>query len=224
MSFEQLDIATETTQADALTNLQNAATALQNILDAVTSTLEIDSVVLALKLETINASITALLEVDGTRATSAKQDTAQTTFTTISTTLTAISGYVDGLEGFTDGIESLLTTIGGYVDGLETNTANLAKTDVVSTLTNNRKTVTAAGTAEALVATATPCKWVRVCAFGGNTQQVQIGGSGVVAASGSSTGVLLFAGEKETIPVDDVHKVFVDARVSGEGVSFYYGS
>jgi hypothetical protein len=184
---------------------QATATKQDTIIGALTT-----SPVLAseLTLEGNGSKLDAILNAQG-------QTTAQ---------LGVIDGHVDGLEGFTDGVEGLLTTLGTYVDGLEANTANLAKTDVATTLTNGRKTVTSAGTAEALVGSATPCKWVSVSAFGGNTAQVQVGGSGVLASSGASTGRPLFAGDSVTIPVDDVHKVFVDARVSGEGVAFFYGS
>lgn len=67
-------------------------------------------------------------------ATSAKQDTGNTSLSSIDGKLTTLSGYVDTLEtliaatntaigstnGFVDGIEGLLTTLNGYVDGLET--------------------------------------------------------------------------------------------------------
>jgi len=139
------------------------------------------------------------------------------------TTLAAVLAAVDGLEGFTDGIEGLLSTIGGYVDGLEANTAGLAKTDVATTLTDGRKTVTAPGTAVALRASLA-CKWVTVTALSSNAQQVNVGGSGVLAAAGTATGTALDAGTGVTLPVDDAAKVFVDARVAGEGVSFTVGS
>lgn len=216
-------LAQEDTQADVLTNLQNAATSLQNILDSLTGTLEVDSAPLGLQLDTLAASLTAILEVEGSRATSAKQDTAQTELESIAAALTAIDGHVDGLEGFTDSVEGLLTTLGGYVDGLEANTANLAKTDVATTLTDGRKTVTTPGTAVAIRATLA-CKWVTGNALFSNTQQVNIGGSGVLAAAGSSTGRGLQPGDSFSYPVADAAELFIDARVAGEGVSFTVGS
>jgi hypothetical protein len=95
--------------------------------------------------------------------------------------------------------------------------------DQVGTLTDGRKTVAAAGTAEA-IRSSLACKWVTVTALTSNTQQVNVGGSGVLATVGGSTGTPLFAGGSTTIPVDNANKVFVDARVSTEGVSFTVGT
>jgi hypothetical protein len=95
--------------------------------------------------------------------------------------------------------------------------------DVAATLTDGRKTVTTPGTAVAVRA-ALACKWVCVTALKTNTDQVNVGGSGVLATSGASTGSPLAAGESVTMPVDNANKVFVDARVAGEGVSFTVGS
>jgi hypothetical protein len=41
---------------------------------------------------------------------------------------------------------------------------------------------------------------------------------------GGTTGTSLLAGESVTIPVDNASKVFVDARTTGEGVSFTVGA
>lgn len=95
--------------------------------------------------------------------------------------------------------------------------------DVAATLTPGRKTVAVPGTAEAIRASLT-CKWVQVTALKTNTQQVNVGGAGVLAAAGTSNGDPLNAGESVTYPVDNANKVFVDARVAGEGVSFTVGS
>lgn len=85
-----------------------------------------------------------------------------------------------------------------------------------------RKVTASAGTAVALAAS-TACKWVLVSALTANTQQVNVGLTGVVAASGTSTGVPLLPGASVLLPVANVSTVFVDSRVSGEGVSFVYG-
>lgn len=95
--------------------------------------------------------------------------------------------------------------------------------DVASTLTTGRKTVAAAGTAEAIRGTL-PCKWVTVSALTSNTAQVNVGGSGALATSGGATGIGLSPGGAVTIPIDDAAKVFVDARTTGEGISFVVGS
>lgn len=95
--------------------------------------------------------------------------------------------------------------------------------DVAATLTDGRKTVTTPGTAVAVRATLA-CKWVQVVALKTNTQQVNVGGSGALATAGASTGTPLDPGQSTTIPVNDAAKIFVDARVAGEGVSFTVGS
>lgn len=95
--------------------------------------------------------------------------------------------------------------------------------DVAATLTDGRKTVTAAGTAEAIRG-ALACKWVLVTALRTNTAQVNVGGAGVLATVGAGTGTSLLAGESVTVPVDNASKVFVDARTTGDGVSFTVGS
>lgn len=95
--------------------------------------------------------------------------------------------------------------------------------DVAGTLTSGRKVVAAAGTAEAIRASLA-CKWVVVSALLTNTTQVNVGGSGALATVGGSTGTPLGPGASVTIPVSNANLVFVDARTTGEGVSFTVGS
>jgi hypothetical protein len=97
--------------------------------------------------------------------------------------------------------------------------------DVATTLAQGRKTVTAAGTDEALVASSAPCKWVSVTALPSNTNVVCIGGANVDASSsGNLTGLPLNANDSVTIPISNVNAVRVAARTSGEGVCFMYGA
>lgn len=126
----------------------------------------------------------------------------------------------------TDGTNYLGTTNGRLQvadGGIPLNTTPNIAGDVAATLTPGRQTVTTPGTAVAIRASLA-CKWVQVTALKTNTGQVNAGGSGVVATAGSSTGDPLNAGESVTYPVDDANKVFVDARIAGEGVSFTVGS
>ena len=95
--------------------------------------------------------------------------------------------------------------------------------DVATTLTDGRQTVTTPGTAVAIRASLA-CRWVIVTALRTNTAQVNVGGSGVLATVGGTTGTSLLAGESVTIPIDNASKVFVDARTAGEGVSFTVGA
>jgi hypothetical protein len=93
----------------------------------------------------------------------------------------------------------------------------------ISTIADNRKTVTTAGTRERLVAASTTCKYVIITALSSNTGRVMIGGSTVVAAVGAtSRGVPLNAGEKFGLPADDLYDIYIDSTVNGEGVMFVY--
>ena len=87
-------------------------------------------------------------------------------------------------------------------------------------LLSGEKTVTAAGTAEALVAAARRVYSVLVKAKIGNTGQVYLGGSDV--ASGTNDG--LDPGESVSLAARtafDLADLFVDVDTSGEGVDFY---
>jgi len=85
-----------------------------------------------------------------------------------------------------------------------------------------RKQVAAAGTAEALVSLPESISSVAVQGFTTNTGEVCIGDANIVAADGSERGMFLGAGESTTIAIDDLSKLYVDAKVSGEGVTFTY--
>ena len=95
---------------------------------------------------------------------------------------------------------------------------------VATTVTNGRQTVSSAGTAVALAST-NACKWVTVTAIETNTSFVNVGPSTTIAAAGATQrGIPLRALDSVTLLVDDIAKVFVDARVNGEGVLFTYGT
>ena len=87
---------------------------------------------------------------------------------------------------------------------------------------DGRKVVASAGTAERLVAAVTRCKKVTIMAELDNTDYVVVGDSTVVAALATRRGIPLGAGTSITLDVDDLYAVFVDAVVSGEGVTFIY--
>lgn len=89
---------------------------------------------------------------------------------------------------------------------------------------DGRKIVTAAGTRETLTAASTPAKYVIVTALDTNTNRVTVGGNTVLAALVTGKGVSLLPRQKAGIWVDDLLDVYVDARVSGEGVSYTYFS
>jgi hypothetical protein len=89
-------------------------------------------------------------------------------------------------------------------------------------VSQGRKAVTAAGTAERLVSTNTPCRKVEIQALEANSDMVVIGGSGVVAAAATRQGIALIPGQVFTLRVEDLYNIYVDAVVSGEGVSYVY--
>lgn len=95
--------------------------------------------------------------------------------------------------------------------------------DQVSAFLDGRKTVTAAGTPEAIVASSKRCKWVDITALPANTNVISVGGPDVSAAASTLSGKPLAAGASTRIAVDDAHHVFVDAHTTGEGVAFLIG-
>jgi hypothetical protein len=91
------------------------------------------------------------------------------------------------------------------------------------------KTVTAAGTRVALQAAAFLVRRATIVALPTNSDTVVVGGANVVAAVGSQAtptmqGVPLNnpGSDAYDIEIDDLNKVYIDARVSGDGVSVTY--
>ena len=89
-------------------------------------------------------------------------------------------------------------------------------------IADGRKGVTAAGTAERLIAASTAIRKVIINAFPENTDVVVVGASTVVAALATRRGISLSPGESVTLRVSDLYNVYADAVVSGEGVSYVY--
>lgn len=84
------------------------------------------------------------------------------------------------------------------------------------------KSVTTAGTAVQVSTTSIPCRMVEIQARVANTGNIAVGASTVVAAAGSERGFILVPGASVSLRVTDVNKLYIDAAVSGEGVSFLY--
>ena len=93
-----------------------------------------------------------------------------------------------------------------------------------SVVVSGNKAITAAGTAEPLVAVSTPCSRVVVSSDLGNSGGVVVvGGSGVKAASTDQKGTVIVAGNiPHTIYIDDVAKVYADVQTSGDKIAFNY--
>lgn len=92
---------------------------------------------------------------------------------------------------------------------------------VAGSLIDGRKTVTTAGTAEALSTDATHTRSITICAETDNTGVIVVGASTVVAALGTRRGIPLNAGDSITVNVNSLKDVFLDTTVNGDGVTFY---
>lgn len=90
------------------------------------------------------------------------------------------------------------------------------------TIGDGVKSVTTAGTAVQLSSTSVPCRMVEIQARVANTGNIAVGSSSVVAAAGSERGIILVPGASVSLRVTDLNKLYLDAAVSGEGVSFLY--
>ena len=89
-----------------------------------------------------------------------------------------------------------------------------------NTVGDGRKTVTTAGTAEQFTAQA--CKYVIIVGLPGNTNGVVIGGSTVVAATGTRRGVVLYAEQSQRFDITNMNLLYIDSITNGEGVAFTY--
>ena len=85
-----------------------------------------------------------------------------------------------------------------------------------------RKVCTTAGTAEQLASTSEIIVSIAIQAETNNTAEVAVGDSNVVAADDNERGILLAAGESTTISVMDLSDIWIDAKSSGDGVSYLY--
>jgi hypothetical protein len=89
-------------------------------------------------------------------------------------------------------------------------------------IADGEKTVTTAGTDEALVGTSTPCREVTIMARTTNTGYIAVGTSGVDATLGTGDGIVLAPGDSFSFQISNLNLVYIDATVSGEGVRFTY--
>ena len=92
---------------------------------------------------------------------------------------------------------------------------------VPSTISEGRKVVASAGTAEALGASTT-VKEVMITAETNNTGMITVGGSGVIAAAATREGTPLYPGDSAIIQIDDLASVYIDSTVNGDGVTYIY--
>ena len=86
---------------------------------------------------------------------------------------------------------------------------------------DGRQVVAVPGTAVQLSATSVKCQKVEITALF-NTNAVSVGGSTTLATAGSERGKILMAQDSITIFVDNLTKIYIDALVAGEGVTYIY--
>jgi len=82
---------------------------------------------------------------------------------------------------------------------------------------NGRRDVTTAGTAEPIILDSILIEdKVTIKANEGNTGNIYVGNNSVTNANG----LILSAGESVDLKIDDLSKVYVDADVAGDGISY----
>lgn len=88
---------------------------------------------------------------------------------------------------------------------------------------NGRTIVTTAGTRVQLSTVSVPCKKVEICAETDNTGIIVVGGSTVIATIATRQGIPLNAGNTFTVTdVDNLNRIWLDAAISGDGVTYAY--
>ena len=184
----------------------------------------------------IEATNTALgtIETD-IEATNTALGTIETDIEAVNTDTTSIDGKITacntGAVVISSGVQTDALTdtqlratavpISGTVTAV-TDITNAVTTDHnITGIASGRKVVSAAATAEA-ISGAQACKNVDITAETDNTGVIVVGGTTVVAAVGTRQGTPLNAGDSYSIDIDDLSDIFIDATVSGEGVSFTY--
>jgi len=88
----------------------------------------------------------------------------------------------------------------------------------VTGISDSRKVVTTATTRVQLASLA--CKEVILTAETDNTGIVVVGGSTVVAALATRTGIPLSAGDSVSFAIDNTSDIYLDSTVSGDGVTY----
>jgi hypothetical protein len=108
------------------------------------------------------------------------------------------------------------------VDISETSRNAIAQEQGYSTIGDGRTTVTNTGTRVQLSLTSVPCKKVVITGEDDNTGVVVVGGATVVAAQATRRGTPLVALQSDVFFVDNLNKLYIDATVSTEGVTYVY--
>jgi len=100
------------------------------------------------------------------------------------------------------------------IDELRVNVESTVQPPSPTSVVSGKDTITAAGTHEQMANVA--CKSVTIRALSTNTGIIYLGPDGVTAA----TGYQLSAGESVDIAIDNVNRIYIDASVTDEGVTY----
>lgn len=90
------------------------------------------------------------------------------------------------------------------------------------TIGDGRTTVTTSGTEVQISGSSVPCLSLTITAELDNTDVIVVGTSTVVAALATRRGTPLSPGESVTLAIDNLNKVYIDAMVNTEGVTYSY--
>jgi hypothetical protein len=143
--------------------------------------------------------------------------------------VTAILSATDNavLDSIDSSLQGTLTVNNGGTFAVQIDTAlpagtnNIGDVDVASvaiptSIYNGQKTVSTAGTAEALSASQAILQGVTIKALSDNTGNIYVGDSSV----DDTNGYVLASGEVLPLPIANLSTVYIDADNDGEGVSF----
>jgi len=108
------------------------------------------------------------------------------------------------------------------VDISETSRNAIAQERGYSTIGDGRQVVTNAGTRVQLSSSSVPCKKVVITGEDDNAGVVVVGGPTVVAAQSTRRGTPLVALQSDVFFVDNLNKLYIDATVNTEGVTYVY--
>jgi len=98
----------------------------------------------------------------------------------------------------------------------------IGRTVARASITDGRKTVSTAGSAEALASSSTPVSYIIITAETNNSGVIAVGASTVVASVGTRRGAPLGAGDSISLGAVDLADVYLDTTVNGDGVTYLY--
>lgn len=136
------------------------------------------------------------------------------------TTVSAVTAISNALPAGTNAIGKLAANSGVDIGDVDVTSVTLPTG--AGTVGDGRKTCTLAGTADQFSSQA--CKHVILTALEANTDIVVIGSSTVVASSSTRRGHPLTPNQNVRLEISNLNLLYIDAVVSGEGVSFAYFS